>query len=292
MNRKSNDYQSFRELQVEIAQGWLKDDEAYWTSPDMDDDIIDFQKDLDDMCCGKYTKHEIFEEMQLHADTSVRMFADLKSVDIKNAGDFGEFLSVLQRSKLYERFRDAIEARISLTGLPYGDKTVDRLISIAPNVLTILSANRVERISHALQEFIKTYALGCDAAGIMLCRTALELTLKHRIPYGMLERHLGHRRSPYEISDRIAIAYKTGLLNDRTKKLADNIRMSANQISHEDTQLTEKTHVLVQNALDVIEVLLTKHDPVQAGEDLSNDALKRMEEYKKKIDELFKKEEE
>jgi hypothetical protein len=121
---------------------------------------------------------------------------------------------------------------------------------------------------------------------------ALELTLKHRVPYGMLQKHLGFRKSHYEISDRIAVAYKTGLLNDRTRKLADNIRIRANQVNHEDPQLTSKTDIIVENTLDVIEVLLTKHDPVQSMDDLINDDLKKHgEEYKKIIDELFKNEE-
>lgn len=268
MLKNCNYPESLHDQQVENAKNWLKAHEESWRLPDLNDDIVEYQEELENRYGRQYPKTEVYEAVQLIAETTVSIFHSLKKAEVANVMNSAIFLEPMFGSSLWHYTERVVEAMVLSHDLPWHKNAFYRLTSHFWKIGAILGANPDPRIIDAIQELIRADALGQDAASIIFSRTALELTLKSKVSRKILEKHLGCRSSAFEISDRIAVAHKMGILSDRNRKLAGKVRIRANQLTHEDVRLTESATWLVEDALRVIEVFLTKHDPYQAGEDL------------------------
>lgn len=267
MLKNRNYTKSLHDLQVEFAQNWLKGQEALWRQPDLDEDIVEYQEEFENRFGQLYPKAEVYKAVQLIAKTTVSVFQSLKNTDITDVIKSAALLEPMLGSSLWHYTGKVAEAMALSKNLSWHKDAFFRLTSHFDKISAILKATD-PRIIDAVQELIRADALGQDAASIIFSRTALELTLKSKISRKDLEKHFGPRLSAFEISDRIAFAHIMGILNDQNMKLAEQVRIRANQLTHEDVRLSKDSAGIVENAFAVIGVLLTNDAPCKWGETL------------------------
>jgi hypothetical protein len=111
-------------------------------------------------------------------------------------------------------------------------------------------------LKNAIQQMIQLYALGQDAACILMCRTAIELALMEKIRYHTLEKY-NKAKGHCTINDRLIITQKEKKISDKAIKMAQDTVLRANKIAHEDPGLSANAGKYIGNTMGLLTAVLT-----------------------------------
>jgi hypothetical protein len=256
---------SRNEIRIAREQDWLRERESFWMSPESTPEIDEWQSEMYELTGIYYSKTEIREMLDRFTATLATVFLNLNGLAPNDLSDaeyiFDQILDGPVACPFCEEAIEMANAKICIASGGKVGCVAERILNILGSVY-VFDKKPEKRVTQAIQNAIRAYALGQDAACILFCRIVVELALKEKIPYEMLVRHLGPRKTKYDISDRLAVAAKEGFLTNPVRKLADNVRERANKICHEDTALTQKVYRVFDETCRVVCTLYTGRDPI------------------------------
>lgn len=252
---------SANQLFIEAGQGFLRRYEEFWCSPEVTPELNAHLVEIEEEC-GHYTKAELHELLTIFRKSLIKSFYDFSILTTREIDCFHEINEIWQMTSSC-LIDDAIEAaKLEFTVISQG-ATCRRIDIIWKDMfMLILLKEHVKnpRIINVLRKIIQLYTKGEYASCINFCRTAVELSLKEIVPYKMLEKHLGHRCSRYELSDRIYVAKKVGYISAKMAQSANDIRTVANKINHEDITLVDNHYKIIEKTVYVLWNIFTGED--------------------------------
>lgn len=117
--------------------------------------------------------------------------------------------------------------------------------------------------SNVTQSFLarlgRCYIWGFDAECVILCRAVLDTAFRDTVGDMICEKHLGPGRysKPREfgLNERITAAWKDGMIDEETWKLARDVKMRGDKAVHYQLDVTKKVLDTIRDTLRVIEMV-------------------------------------
>ncbi|HML73292.1 MAG TPA: hypothetical protein PKB02_02230 [Anaerohalosphaeraceae bacterium] len=253
---------SLKEIIVEQARDWLEERKSFWLSPDSTSEICTWQTEIYQLTEDYYDKRKLYEMIDDLTSIMAKVFIDLGRISISEWHRAEDIMNIFvtPNCPCLDEVRETINAKLIIHSGFMTDGSAERLLNIFKLLSILIPIKPSNSIMRVIHNIVKSYAAGLDAECISLCLTAIELTLKEKVSAEMLSKNLGPRQSKYDISDRLAVAVKDGMLTETTRKMAGNVRVNANQIKHEDVSLTQKVDNRIDETCHVIYNLYSGKD--------------------------------
>lgn len=131
----------------------------------------------------------------------------------------------------------------------------ERTIKIYELILPIKPARAT--VSY-LFRLARCYIWGFDPECTILCRSVIDSAFLDRVSDEMCESHLGpprHWGTTFTLKDRITVAHKKGLLDDKMREIAEDIRSIGNDVVHLDPNIAKDSFSAIKNTIAVLECL-------------------------------------
>jgi hypothetical protein len=237
------------------AQEIVRKYEEFWCSSETTPELEKLQFEIFEFCGKSYSKAKLREMLTIFSNTLIKAYIDYTKInekEIETVNNVFEFYGNISN----EFIDDVIEITDLKLFIITGGKSCSATQSVWGMILEIfeiLKLTKAKRITNTFQKIVQLCALKEYAACISFCRTLIELSLKEKIPYEMLERNLGERKQKYyKLSNRIAVAQKEGFISKETARLANDVKPRANKINHEDITLTENPYEIINKTLNFV----------------------------------------
>jgi hypothetical protein len=243
---------------IEHAQEIVRQYEEFWGSSEITAELEKLQLEIYEFCGKYYSKAALYETLTIFSNTLIKAYFDYAKINEN------EVETVNNVFELYGNISNKfIESAIEITDLKIFIITKGKSCSVAPSVwgmileiFEIQKLTKSKRITRTFQKIIQLCALEQYAACICFCRTLIELSLKEKMPYEMLEKNL-RTRNQSEISYRIDVAKKERLIGKETTRLADDVKTRANKVIHDDITLIENPYEIINKTVNFVIDLFT-----------------------------------
>jgi len=245
---------SSKELVLEFLDTWIKDRNISWKSSlekvkEKDTEAADYWEeianDIEGIAKAYIDSSEKFGKTESMSEVWCKFF---ELID-----EYPQLVDYIRELMTVQMFRKVI-GQI--------DERVDRLLSLYMWFWTAGKIELFSTLNNFLQLVVRNYICGFDAECIILCRSAVEMTIEDRVTYDMCEKHLGPPKGGYyTLKSCLVVAKKEGLINDEIAKIAQGIKDRGNTVVHKDPKVTEKVFETINETIRFISVITSGIDP-------------------------------
>lgn len=142
-------------------------------------------------------------------------------------------------------------------------EAIDRIKQGPQRILDLYLLALGTRPSPRVQQFLtrlgRCYSWGFEPECVMLCRSVIDAAFGDTVDNAMCEKHPRESgKIGFTLADKIRAAYEEGLIDRRTQKAAERIRLRGNQAVHRQPDLTKDVLGTVRDTLAVLEKLSTR----------------------------------